>query len=274
MKKNLRKVLVGLGVFCLVVAVIALVSPRDLGTMKEAADNDPVAKLNLAPESMSSMDRECLFAYITEEDVDINVIQLVDVEPEEEITEATEVTFAADVTAGQNVYLLHYTGSEWETIYPDSVDDGYITATFTSLSPVAVVDGTAASGDATTPQEITPEQTPAESVDETADDTSSEAAQDSSDEGAAETQAQMPQDAATQSTAAADAASEAAADAAADTAVEAVYSDTDESSLADGDDSGKDEAKSDGGDDSSDDAAPLSADTTTPDTAFPYISSI
>lgn len=39
-----------------------------------------------------------------------------------------------------SIYLLHETTTGyWETIHPDKVEDGKITATFTSLSPVAIV---------------------------------------------------------------------------------------------------------------------------------------
>ena len=51
-----------------------------------------------------------------------------------------QITFSADVSDDQAVILFHYTGDEWEEITPDEVDEGSITATFGSLSPVAVVD--------------------------------------------------------------------------------------------------------------------------------------
>ena len=51
------------------------------------------------------------------------------------------VTFQVpDVKAGANILVLHWTGTQWETIVPDSVTDGAVTATFTSLSPVAIVE--------------------------------------------------------------------------------------------------------------------------------------
>lgn len=40
------------------------------------------------------------------------------------------------IKAGKTYILLHLTGGVWETIIPDSVADGKLTATFRSLSPV------------------------------------------------------------------------------------------------------------------------------------------
>lgn len=51
------------------------------------------------------------------------------------------VTFQVPgVKAGANILVLHWNGTQWETIVPDSVKDGEVTATFTSLSPVAIVE--------------------------------------------------------------------------------------------------------------------------------------
>ncbi len=53
-----------------------------------------------------------------------------------------QITFEANVKEGQTVVLYHFTGDEWEEIQPDRVEEGSITATFKSLSPVAVIDKT------------------------------------------------------------------------------------------------------------------------------------
>ncbi len=51
------------------------------------------------------------------------------------------VTFQVPgIKAGANILVLHWKGTEWETIVPDSVTDGAVTATFTSLSPVAIIE--------------------------------------------------------------------------------------------------------------------------------------
>lgn len=49
------------------------------------------------------------------------------------------ITFDADVTVSDTVMILHYTGELWEEISPESVEDGSVTATFNSLSPVVVL---------------------------------------------------------------------------------------------------------------------------------------
>lgn len=55
--------------------------------------------------------------------------------------EGISITFDVDgIVAGDKVYLLHgKADGTWETITPSKVADGKITATFTSLSPVAIV---------------------------------------------------------------------------------------------------------------------------------------
>lgn len=52
------------------------------------------------------------------------------------------ITFdVAGVKADSNIYLLHLKNDgKWEVIHPDKVEDGKVTATFTSLSPVAIVE--------------------------------------------------------------------------------------------------------------------------------------
>lgn len=65
------------------------------------------------------------------------------------VPEGTEfpvtITFSvAGITADSNVAVLHYNGSAWEKVSA-TAGNGTITATFTSLSPVAIVADTAAS---------------------------------------------------------------------------------------------------------------------------------
>ena len=61
------------------------------------------------------------------------------------------ITFnVSGVTADSHVAVLHYNGSAWEVV-SSKAGDGTVTATFKSLSPVAIVTdaaGSAASGDA------------------------------------------------------------------------------------------------------------------------------
>ena len=54
---------------------------------------------------------------------------------------------APGVKAGAAVAVLHWNGSAWEVIKPDAVNDGMVKATFTSLSPVFVVEFSALTSD-------------------------------------------------------------------------------------------------------------------------------
>lgn len=57
-------------------------------------------------------------------------------------TGKVSITFdVPSVKAGDKLYLLHQKADKtWEVIHPDKVVDGKVTATFTSLSPVAIVE--------------------------------------------------------------------------------------------------------------------------------------
>ena len=54
---------------------------------------------------------------------------------------------APGVKAGAAVAVLHWNGTAWEVIKPDAVNDGTVKATFTSLSPVFVVEFSALTSD-------------------------------------------------------------------------------------------------------------------------------
>lgn len=54
--------------------------------------------------------------------------------------EGVQLTIAIDgVKAGDMIVLLHKGADGWERIYPDKVKNGKVVATFTSLSPIAIV---------------------------------------------------------------------------------------------------------------------------------------
>lgn len=58
-----------------------------------------------------------------------------------------KATFAVpSVKAGANIVILHLGANGWETITPDSVEEGKVTATFTSFSPVVIVELAAKGG--------------------------------------------------------------------------------------------------------------------------------
>lgn len=51
------------------------------------------------------------------------------------------ITFPVEgIKAGANVMVLHWKGNSWELIKPDKVNDGEVIVTFTSLSPIAIIE--------------------------------------------------------------------------------------------------------------------------------------
>ena len=71
-----------------------------------------------------------------------SVLQIVDVSlPTGTTFSKVQLTFnVPGIVAGQSVYVLHQKADgSWEKITPDAVGNGTVTATFTSLSPVAIV---------------------------------------------------------------------------------------------------------------------------------------
>jgi len=71
-----------------------------------------------------------------------SVLQIVDVSlPAGTTFSKVQLTFnVPGIVAGQSVYVLHQKADgSWEKITPDAVGNGTVTATFTSLSPVAIV---------------------------------------------------------------------------------------------------------------------------------------
>lgn len=68
------------------------------------------------------------------------VLHMVNVELGAKFTKA-QITFnVSGVVAGQKIMVLHQCADgSWEKITPDAVGNGTVTATFTSLSPVAIV---------------------------------------------------------------------------------------------------------------------------------------
>lgn len=75
-----------------------------------------------------------------------SVLEVVEVSFDGSFKKITIPFNVKNVVAGQNIVVLHQKADgTWETITPDKVENGKVTATFTSLSPVAfvAVDGAA-----------------------------------------------------------------------------------------------------------------------------------
>lgn len=75
------------------------------------------------------------------------VLQVVEVSFPDSFSKITVPFNLTNVKAGDSIVVLHQKkDGTWETITPDKVEDGKVTVTFTSLSPVAFVTGSAAGG--------------------------------------------------------------------------------------------------------------------------------
>lgn len=62
-----------------------------------------------------------------------------------------KIPFTVSGIAGKQVVVLHYNGTAWEVV-PSTVSGNVVTATFTSLSPVAIVVGDAQTGGVESPE--------------------------------------------------------------------------------------------------------------------------
>jgi len=79
------------------------------------------------------------FKVAEEKDAKSEVLALVDVKAT--VNGSKTITFEVKgVNAGDKIYLLHQKNDgKWEVIHPDKVEKDSVTATFKSLSPVAIV---------------------------------------------------------------------------------------------------------------------------------------
>lgn len=68
------------------------------------------------------------------------VLQMIDVKLDANFSKVTIPFNLTNVMAGQNIVVLHLKhDGQWEQIVPDKVENGKVTVTFTSLSPVVFV---------------------------------------------------------------------------------------------------------------------------------------
>ena len=155
MKKKMVALFAALMVLAMTTPVLAApsVTAEDIAKPVEAA----VAvvngqKVELTLEKVGNKALEAVYTEV-EKKTD-SVVAVVEVSLPEGVTmpaEGISITFAVEgVVAGDNIYILHgLDGGKWEKIVPTKVEDGKVTATFTSLSPVAIVKTVA---QATSPQ--------------------------------------------------------------------------------------------------------------------------
>ena len=68
------------------------------------------------------------------------ILQMVDVKLSAAFSKVTIPFNLSNVMEGQNIIILHLKkDGQWEQIIPDKVENGIVTATFNSLSPVVFV---------------------------------------------------------------------------------------------------------------------------------------
>lgn len=68
------------------------------------------------------------------------ILQMVDVKLSADFSKVTIPFNLTNVMQGQNIVVLHLKhDGQWEQIVPDKVENGKVTVTFTSLSPVIFV---------------------------------------------------------------------------------------------------------------------------------------
>lgn len=116
------------------------------GVTSDATSDVPVtiSSTNVAGPSVADLQQILGSAFVE----GMHVIDVIDVSVPAGTRMPVTITFSVPgVTANSNVAVLHYDGSKWETssVSGVSAGNGTITATFASLSPVALVADTAAS---------------------------------------------------------------------------------------------------------------------------------
>ena len=116
------------------------------GVTSDATSDVPVtiSSTNVAGPSVADLQQILGSAFVE----GMHVIDVIDVSVPAGTPMPVTITFSVPgVTANSNVAVLHYDGSKWETssVSGVSAGNGTITATFASLSPVALVADTAAS---------------------------------------------------------------------------------------------------------------------------------
>ena len=133
-------------------AVLAALMVLSCGTTVLAANSSTAADLakdvkatatNGVTVEVKAVDEKVKEAAVKEavaENAKSEVLALVEVSVKG--TGSVTLTFdVAGVKEGDNIYVLHQKADKtWEVIHPDKVEAGKVTATFTSLSPVAIVE--------------------------------------------------------------------------------------------------------------------------------------
>ena len=134
MKKKIAVVLTALMVMAMGTTAFAATSPTT--KTSETTTTEATAYANVTTAQVEAAQTQAVASVAPT----AKVLQMIDVTLPVSFEKA-QLTFSVNgVTAGQKIAVLHqkHDGS-WEVINPDSVGNGTVTATFTSLSPIAFV---------------------------------------------------------------------------------------------------------------------------------------
>ena len=151
-----RKILVVavIVILCLAIGSVAFAAPSPTGGSVAAkdADGNPV---QVTVAAVSNADE--LKAQIDTAKAPGTVAWLQDVTVEDYAGGPITLTLAVNgVKTGDEVTVIHYVNGAWEYVKPDSVSDGQVVVTLSSLSPVGVVVKQADSAGAATTYSTSP----------------------------------------------------------------------------------------------------------------------
>lgn len=140
-------------ILCMSLCVVAFAAPSPVGGAVSAKD----ANGNPVTVEVSAVANEAqLKSEIDTAKAPGTVAWLQDVTVPGYTGGAITLTLAVDgVKAGDTVTVIHYVNGAWEYVKPDSVSDGQVVVTLSSLSPVGVVVKSASAGsgsDSTSPK--------------------------------------------------------------------------------------------------------------------------
>lgn len=147
-----------LSLSCTAFAANSVTHAAEVNSAKDASGNAVAVTTTTSTVQMTQTQAENLLqAAGVSQDKTVSVAFLADVSVPEGTQFPVDITFnVSGVTSGMDVVVYHFSAekNEWEAV-PTTVANGSVTATFTSLSPVAVLvaaDGAEGAGTVTSPK--------------------------------------------------------------------------------------------------------------------------
>lgn len=143
MKKTVVSLLAALMVLAVATPVLAAPSKDAEAAAKPITEVKTESGVKLTVSKVTEEKVAEVYAEAEKKNEDSEILAVVEVSVPEgtDTSKGLKVTFdVTGVVAGEKIYLLHEKANgTWEVIHPDKVEDGKVTATFKSFSPVAVV---------------------------------------------------------------------------------------------------------------------------------------